>query len=192
VMVGCHTVIKKPALRVKMSNKTFIEWLVKELGYICTGTVYVNDEENEIAEGRTNLKKKYQIRTHTLESLRKYKNWLDDIWTEGGQSLEITPLKLKLWYVSNGSINKQGSRCHAEIFENGMESENQLESVFDSIGMEFTREKNIDHCNSHLRFTRSESQKLWDYMDDSLPGFEYKWPDGPAYSEVIDKHTEKV
>ena len=181
----------KPHLRVKMSNKTFIEWLVKELGYICTGTVSVDDEEREIMGGRTNLKKSYAIRTHTLESLRRYNNWLDDIWTRGRRSLEITPLKLKLWYVSNGSIIRQRG-CHAEIFESAVESENQLENVFDSIGIGFTMDTNRSTKSDHLRFSRSQSQKLWDYMGDSLPGFEYKWPDGPEYSEVIDEHTEKI
>ena len=180
---------KNPKLEVEMTNKTFIEWLKEELGYICTGTVSVNDSEGTgVCEG-FNVKKSYTIWTHSLESLRKYRNWLDDIWTEGGESLETTPLKLKLWYVSNGNINRGGrGGCHAQINTGRVKSDNQLENVFDSIGMEFTRAK----WGNRLNFTVSESQKLWDYMGDPLPGFEYKWPDGPEYSEVIDEHTEEI
>jgi len=185
---------KHPKLEVAMTNKTFIEWLMKELGYICTGNAFVDDEKTNITGGVTRVRKVYKIQTHTLESLRKYKNWLDDIWRKGGRSLEITPLKLKLWYVSNGSIARVDGGCHAVIFETGVENENQLESVFDSIDIEFTRATNFDKSVSsdHLRFSRPESQKLWDYMGVPLPGFEYKWPEGPTYSEVENKHTEKI
>ena len=185
---------KNPQLRVAMTNKTFIEWLVEELGYIQTGNISVDDEEVKINGGGHRLKKIYVIQTHTLESLRKYKNWLDDIWTQGGQSLQITPLKLKLWYVSHGTINRQESGCNAVIYDGGVAGEGQLEKVFDSIGIKFNRDtiSTRSVSSDRLRFTRPESQKLWDYMGDPLPGFEYKWPEGPEYSEVIDKHTEKV
>lgn len=151
---------------VAMTNKEFLEWLDQQLQPFSTGV----SKKKTDTENREQM---YVLRTISHPELNQYHEWYDldgcKVW--GIRKDELTPLTLKMLYVGDGSkYDKNKGRPYIRIgAELQQESENRALHLFHPLGLN-------PKWNSHnIIFTADDSEKLWDYIGEPPPGFEYKW-----------------
>lgn len=168
----CSSDNRNPYIQVTMENKKFLDWIDTELGILSTGVKIV--EGTGFSEGT----KYYKLITRRLNELRKYNEWYGENGKNFPDDINLTPLKLKVWYCCDGDksvdtrwTTKEYARISAH---NEIKNKNKINRYFD--GLEFT-----PNWNDGGRFTfgRYGSYNFWDYIGEPLPGFEYKWPNEP-------------
>ena len=179
--------------RIYMANKTFIKWLWDEMGYITTSTVGHQTDINGFSEGYG--KDQYKVNTHPTPELFEYGMWYDTGEKLYPNDLQLTPLILKLWYVSDGGINHKFENQTSNIYiskELGTNKiENLLHQMFSELGWQFNRYEYENGADKML-FNIEDSREMWNYMGDPLPGFEYKWPDNDVtYDDFVEEHTTR-
>lgn len=65
---------------------------------------------------------------------------------------------------------------------NEFEHTDKIDVIFGNVGLPspnnyvmYERKDGSIDCTAH--FTVDQSEELWDYMGEPVPGFEYKWPE---------------
>lgn len=176
------TVPDNHSFRVPMINRRFLGWYDQRMGYLTTGVSLVHTA-HELAESNResgfspdarieNYHDMYVVRTRS----HPYFNELRDEWYHDGEKrfpddLELTPTKVKFWYLSDGYLDVgQWGRPRIEIkARNESRRSDYLVSLFESAGFSPTFRR------SELRFTCDDTERLVEWMGDAPPGFEYKW-----------------
>lgn len=162
---GCTNA--NPFFAVAMTNYDFLEWLAGEFDPFHSGV-------NTTTGSKKSKKTYYEFRTMRNPNLEDYASWYDSGSLQLNE-IDLTPLAMKMWYVSDGTkvtdrtSNVRPRVCFATKYVTG--SEDYFEALFDDWPVEPTV------MNSELRFGVDDSERLWDIMGESPPGFEYKWPD---------------
>lgn len=176
-------------MRVGSTNLPFLEWLDDRFGPLSAGVRLDRDSETIAAnnEGRGrwsdyDFKDLYllALRSHpTFTKLRK--QWYTDDGIRFPDDLELSPESLRMWYVSDGSINWQGEYPYIAI---GCSNENRrpqfIEGVFSDIGFD------IGYSSNCIRVPSYQREQFLEYIGDTIPGFEYKWAidDHERYDEL--------
>ena len=183
---------KNPNLVCKMVNKEYLDYLDSLLGVFSTG-VSLSHTAEELAESnrkrgfRPNAKSDdysdaYTLRTRNLSQLEKLSNWYSSGEKLFPKNLELTPTILKHWYVCDGhySIKKESNRGNIIIsLNNERENKDKIEKYFRGIDVEIGRWREYDagsHIDCSAVFHADETEQLFEYMGEPLPGFQYKWP----------------
>jgi uncharacterized Zn-finger protein len=165
----------------KMTNKTFIEWLAKQLGWLAhdvrlkqTATESAKDLRERGFSGdtdATDCRDKYRFWTVTHPALQQFCDWYDD---DGNihfpTDLSLTPLSLKLWYVSDGGLDC--SQKHPRIYfgsANEQERPDAIMSMLKGCGFD------VSQSGYNFRLPTAQTEDFLDYIGSPPPGFEYKW-----------------
>jgi len=125
----------------------------------------------------------YRWRTISHPVLNKFNCWYSSGKKKFPESIELSPTVLKHWYCCDGSYNINSGYNSISIgVSNEIGNRDKINSYF--------KEKNLpkpswstrdrvkgDGINACIWFKSKETDILFDYMGDPLPGFEYKWPD---------------
>lgn len=162
-------------LRTKMINKEFLDWLYNELGFFSSNLeLYMSAYESyEDASKRfpndvttvENYSDIYEYRTIRHPYFTKLDEWYSSGKKRFPEDLELTPLIAKVWYVCDGSYNNRV----CIYAKNESDRSNFLINLFDVAD---ARWQSASNC---IRFTRSGSDEILEWMGEPLPGFEYKW-----------------
>jgi len=174
-----------PSLHLKMINKDFLSWVNNELGWISNGYTLTQTAEESAQSNRKsgfspNAKKenysdKYTLRTKSTEQLQPWRNWYSSGEKRYPESLSLQPTMLKMWYVCDGCMESYNSSPHISIScNNESDRLEYLRSLFDELGVEPTPHES--QRSFSLRFSKSDSQKLFNYIGEAPDGFEHKWP----------------
>lgn len=176
-------------LRVKMITKEFLDHLDKLYGDISAGVELELTAEQAASRNREtsfspdasadDYSDVYLFRTRNHPDFNEYREWYESGRKEWGD-IELTPTILKYWYVCDGGKHQSHidialSKRYFNYVQSMLREKNLPE------GKTRTHPANVngyeDVISGRLRFTKSESERLWEYMGEPLPGFGYKWPD---------------
>lgn len=114
----------------------------------------------------------YKWRSRNSTEFDSFAEWYSNgekCWPE---DLNLTPTVLKHWYCCDGTLVSE--KCISIGASNEFASQSKVESYFESSGL--PKPRNWNESNGSLVWNRTDSQILFDYMGDPLPGFSYKWP----------------
>lgn len=152
-------------LGVQMIIEEYLEYVSSEIFPVLSTNVSQNSRDI------------YTWRTRALPEISEYRDWYssgEKVFPEG---IELTPTVLKHWYVCDGSLVEGKNSEHIRIaLTNERNNEDKVRSYFAEIGVNIANWGNYSSGCSAI-FNSEQSDKLWRHMGESLPGFEYKWPD---------------
>lgn len=161
---------------VEMTNKPFLDWFDNQLGWLSNG-VTLRRTADEAAEslGRENngtYSDSHYLSTKRHPELEPLAKWYDTgekVWPDS-----VTPFELKMLYVGDGSLRQQrsGERYWTQISaSNEMNRIENTRRLFAPYGIEPKFDQHI------IRFDADNTEIFFDVIGESVPGFDYKWPD---------------
>jgi len=190
ILMGDGSIInegnRNPHLKCDMVTKKYLEYVDKEFGMfgkgVSSGITEEKRSEKESTEKNIKTKKNYgdvyRWRSMSHPELQEFVDWYstgEKVWPE---TIELTPTTLKHWYCGDGCWNNYGSNNYIKIsMSNEVENTNKVDQLFENVGLPSPSNYNISENHCDAEFTVNQSHKLWQYMGEPLPGFEYKWPD---------------
>lgn len=184
-----------PFLRCGMITKPYLEYTDEVFGMLGTGvrlkcTAAENAKHKRDSGFRPNARVEnysdvYIWRSRCLPALQPFAEWYSSGSKVFPEDIELTPTVLKHWFCGDGSFQNSGSSHYLSIaMSNERRNKGKIERYFEegpgvqiSNWVEYSYEDR-DTVICAAEFSRSDSEELWEYMGDPLPGFEYKWPEG--------------
>lgn len=167
---------------IPMTNRTFLNWLDKQLGILTTG-VSLKKTASELASinrqtgfspdaREENYHDMYTVwsRTHPLF------NEMREIWYPEGEKrfpgdLELTPMIAKFWYLCDGYLDF-GDWGRPRL---GIKARNESERSAYLIDLLKQAGVSPSYQRHELRFSCDDTEAFIEWMGDAPPGFEYKW-----------------
>jgi len=179
---------KHPRLSVSVTEKEYLGYVHRELDILSNGVkLKETAESNSSRKSRPkeNYNDLYRLSTICHPSLEQYENWYNSgkkVWPD---NIKMTPIILKHWYCCDGHYKDTNGDNYITI-----SMSNEVDNT-DKIGCYFSNknlpspawqfgESKLDgqtwpRCIA--RWTVDQSEKLFNYMGEPVPGYEYKWPD---------------
>jgi len=122
----------------------------------------------------------WQTRSHP--ELDRFADWYssgEKIWPP---DIELTPTALRHYYCCDGHWANSLGDNHIQIaMSNELENREKVSNIFKSSGLPepsnyaiSERKGGGKRCTAY--FTVSQTEELFEYMEHSLPGFDYKFP----------------
>jgi hypothetical protein len=174
-----------PFLLVEMTNYQFLSWLECEFQELCTGvqlrfTAEESAKRNRDSGFRPNAsaedyKDKYLWQTRSLPCLNSLSDWYSSGEKRFPETLTLTPLITRCWYVRDGSLDNadKSRRPRAKIrCDNESDRRDFLSRLFSDIGLDPTVSD-----RGEIRFGADSTEAFFDWIGwDPVHGFDYKWP----------------
>lgn len=180
---------KNPNLIVVNTKKEYLDFLDNLFGQFSRGVrLYKSAEKSAKGEyigsnNPENYSDIYAFKTMSHPQLSTFSSWYDDSGKTFPSNLKLTPTSLKHWFTNDGTYDTSGSQDRILIAaSNELENEGKLRSYFKDANIpEFstfnTSKRKSGGYRVNLIWTKDDSQELFKYMGNPLPGFEYKWPE---------------
>lgn len=176
-----------PRMKCRMTNYEYLEYLDNTFDRLSNGVhkSKTGDQMKEQAQDRlfgdwsnaSEFSDVYRWSTVTHPWMDELHSWYDSGVKVFPESISLNSTILKHWYVCDGSIGKSNN-IRITIC-NEWENKDKIRSYFSDIGFEVSnwddREIN-DRRYCSVCFTKEQSEKIFKYMGEPLPGFGYKWP----------------
>lgn len=176
-----------PPFELQMSNLEFLEYLQAEgLSHLATSLTQQRDEDDsrkvleesgmiDDADG-SGVSSYYCLR---LVSHPRFSEMRDRWYPSGDkqfpEDLSLTPLKAKMWYVCDGTVQYEkynGTVYRPRISFSCVNEEKRpeyLRGLFQSIGIEATV------SGKTVSLPYDETDSFYEYIGEPVPGFEHKW-----------------
>jgi len=178
---------KNPYLVSEMISPNYLKYIDNKFGLFGNGVSFLRSAEESakravVSGFRTDAKAKnyselYKWQSMSHPDLLQLSGWYatgEKVWPE---DIELTPTVLKHWYCCDGSYNNNGSSNHIKISmgnENG--NTDKIDRMFKNVGLPSPEQYQSGDNNAFdAVFTVNQSHKIWNYMEEPLPDFEYKW-----------------
>lgn len=173
-------------ISVSVVEEEYLNYLDSKFGNLSCG-VY------EDKSGETNAKIKggdpdnyrdtYRLQTICHPDLNTYGKWYKEDGKAWPENIVLNPITLKHWYVCDGHYKNTGGDDYITIsMSNEIKNTEKIESYFERSGLPSPTWqkgtsvlKGVEFPRCVARWTVSESEELFSYMGDPIPGFEYKW-----------------
>lgn len=165
---------------IKMTNKEYLQWLDDKLGILSTGVSKAKTAKEKAKKDREsgwnkkakteNYSDMYFVGTRRCSIFNKYRRWYSSGQKRWPMNdITLTPTTLKHFFVGDGT--KAGSDIIKIGCKNEADREEKVRELFQEVGFE------ISYFGSHsFGFDQETSYRIFEYMGEPLPGFEYKWP----------------
>lgn len=181
----------RPSLDVTGAESDYLEYLSQEFG-ILTSVVRLQRTAEELARmnresgldpdaDASTYSDQYVLRFRANPAFEEHRDWYASGEKVFPTDIELTPTVLKHWYVCDGHFHKDG---YIQIgAANEYEHRSKLNTYFEQVGFgaprwtAYEQKMTEGAIGANLTFTVNESERLFEYMGDPLPGFEHKWPD---------------
>lgn len=180
-----------PFFQVTMVTEEYLEHLDSQFPVLGIGVSCIEVAESKAKKMRErgyegasaeNYSDVYRWTTRTNPHFERFEGWYssgEKVWPEG---IDLTPTVLKHWYCGDGHFANSGTARYMKIIMNNeIDNKEKVERYFkEGPGVEvsnwsdFTYDSGRRQCSAE--FNVAESETLFKYMGDPLPGFEYKWP----------------
>lgn len=183
---------RNPCIQVVSSTREYLEYLDTTFGAISASSPSLHMTAEEVAEGLRNTgfsedaesddcNDVYRWTTRRHPGISTFEDWYqtgEKVWPE---DIELSPLTLKHLFVGDGDHHPNQGSNHIRInISNEAGNEKKINSMLNRIGFDtpyWDYQKRSDgSIICKIEFTKSQSEKMWGYMGEPLPGFEYKWP----------------
>lgn len=142
-----------------MVTREFLKWVDEELGIFSKGIKRVNNTKDETHQ------QLYRLSTRRNPHLSKYCSWYETGSKRFPDNLKLTPLKLKMWYVSDGNLEDTPKITSV----NEEDRPEYIIELFEDVGITVTMP------DSRIRIASSDAGKFFQYIGEPVPDFEYKW-----------------
>lgn len=183
---------KSPRLEVSMISKKYLNYLHKKFGILSAGVKFKQSASKSAKENRdrgfsSNAKEEnysdlYRWRTITHPELEKFNDWYTESGKVWPEDIKLTPTVLKHWYCGDGCYKNNNYDKFIQIsMSNEYKNTEKVDKYFENSSLPKpnkyeTWERKDGSIKCDAKFTVEDSKKLWKYMGDPLPDFEYKWP----------------
>jgi hypothetical protein len=168
-------------LKIKMTCRDFLEWLVNELSEICPNRYPIlqqtSDEAKENAmqffgddvREDSEYKEKYQVLTRSHPFMNEFDDWYVPEKRYPLNDLELTPTVAKMWYCGDGCLDR--SKGRAEIA-----CKNEADRIDEVADLIRDQDFNVNTTEKgRIRVLTSDTPAFLDWMGDAPPDFDYKW-----------------
>lgn len=194
LLMGDATLHRKeggyPYFICSMISHDFLRWLDNVMGVMGRGVSLWKTAEESAKGNRESgfspgakeddYNDLYRWETRSHPSFDSFASWYDSGEKRFSDNLELTPTILKVWYCCDGSMNKGRKKRRIQIgATNEVDRLGYIRNLFSKLDVEPTLTvTNGRYENQRLiiNFRTSDSESLWEYMGEPLPGFGYKWP----------------
>lgn len=143
---------------LSMINEEFVNWIKSELEPF-SSTVTVQKTEN---------KDLYRLTTTPHSYFTELRSWYSSGSKRFPNDLELTPLILKMWYVTDGGRSNGYPRITAANEDN---REKYLCSLFNPLPFRVKWDGEKD-----IQINSNDVDGFYQYIGSPPPGFDYKWP----------------
>lgn len=181
---------KEPRLRVINTNKEYLEYVDDVFGWYSNG-VHLSRTSDQVKQDSiqrgygskdTEFKDQYMFRTRNSPEFRDLLEWYNSGKKVWPRDIQLTKDTLKHLYCGDGTYHNRNSEYISIACSNEHKNKEKVNSLFERVGFEKPRwtvypQEVSDGCVCHITFSKSESEKMWEYMGSPPPGFEYKWPE---------------
>jgi hypothetical protein len=179
---GCISYANKnPVLQVRMIKEQFLEWFDSQFGVLTTGVTKIRTSEEQAENSRKsgfttevneeNYHDLYMCNTRSLPGLEPYAEWYDSGEKQYPGDLELTPLTLKMWYVTDGNLAHREQKRKPMMI--GCSNESSRGDFLLSLFEDMPFSPRFDGTN--LWFGVDDTDEALDWMGAAPPGFGYKW-----------------
>jgi hypothetical protein len=184
---------KNPRVEISMISKNYLEHLDDMFGCLSNG-VRISMTASESAErnmkresfpsnvvNKENYNDLYKFTTCGHPELSNF-NWYKTgrkVWPD---DINLNPTILKHWYVGDGYHGNMETYSYISIaLSNEVKNKEKVESYFDDSNLPIPDNWKIykssdERINAEIIWNKDNSHKLFEYMGEPLPDFEYKWP----------------
>lgn len=166
---------------ITMTNKSFLQWLEKEMGWLVSTNVYLQRSAQESAQhaydvGLVDSKggdysDNWAVRLRSHPKFTELRQWF---YGENGREIQadtpITPTTAKIWYACDGGLLKHSHAQWCMQISSRTQDLDLIAELFTKAG--FKPGKHGDHS---VQFGVDETKRLLNWMGEPLPGFESKW-----------------
>lgn len=170
--------------RLYNTNKEFLEWFDKKMGVLTTGIKIGRTPEEHVKDlekckdrnfDAEDYNTQYYVSSRAIDYFKQFDDWYSSGRKNYPENLSLTPPMLKLWYVTDGTlVEKEYERPYIRIADSNEIKHNSrgefLIKLFDEVGFDATV---TSEC---VKIYKDSIKPLFNWMGDSPPGFEYKWP----------------
>lgn len=178
---------KNPHLSIKMVNEEYLRYLDNQLGWLSNGVRLKLTAEEHAAEMRKsgfrpdadveNYQDVYILNTKCHPDLRDLSSWYDSGEKQWPSDVSLTPTVLTHWYVCDGHWANDDSKDYITIsMVNEREEKKKIESMFEFAGLPRPSRWGTGEDVCYAAWTRDGTERLFEYMDGPITGFEYKFP----------------
>jgi hypothetical protein len=158
-----------PMFRVEMTNRTYLLWLDRQLGWISTGVKDGRSSE----ELRGDSKDLYYLLTRRHPDLDELQEWYKSGQKVWPKDLVLTPTVLKHLYVGDGHYVEDKHYIKVALHNERGHVE-KVNKYFQEAGLPEPDYWNKQEASTEVKWLRPDP--LFEYMGEAPPGFEYKWP----------------
>lgn len=181
-------------LKVEMTSPNYLEYLDDLFGVLGTGVKLKETGEEKAKRNRESGHRPnacgedysdiYSWRTRAHPDLLDF-DWYtsdggDKVWP---QNIDLTPRVLKHWYCGDGYWDNSSTCNRISIaMSNEVENTEKVSQMFENANLPKPinyniREREWGGVGCEAQFSVDGSAELFAYMGESLPDFEYKFPD---------------
>jgi len=183
---------QNPRIKCVMTSPKYLKHLDNIFGCLGTGVSLKTTAKENANKSRDsgfspdaevkNYSDLYVWRSRRNPNLQKWADWYSTgkkVWPE---DIELTPTVLKHWYCGDGCWDNQEYNNRIQIsMANEIENQDKVNQMFENVGLPSPHNYNISERKDESKrcgaiWTVEQSHKLWEYMGEPLPDFEYKWP----------------
>jgi hypothetical protein len=113
----------------------------------------------------------YNLTFHRHPFIKDLRSWYSSGKKEFPSNLSLSPNMVKWWYCGDGSLSWNNYSNAFAVITTHLQKHRieYLESLFSEVGLEASVH------NQHIRFTATETKRFLEYINEPIPGFEYKW-----------------
>lgn len=184
---------RKPMLSIDTITPKYLNYISKQFGILSgeiTKTLTAKENAQRLRNSgfsknakEENYSDVYSLRLKRHPELKEFRNWYSTgkkIWPE---DIELTPTVLKHWYCCDGCWKNKGNANNIQIsISDQFEYKEKINDYFISSNLpkpsSYTSwERKDGSIKGDITWTTEQSKKLWQYMGEPLPDFEYKWPE---------------
>jgi len=177
-MMGDGTVVmvgdaKYPQFKLRTNSKEYLKNVRKNMKNITYPITLGQKTENNVKQN----KDMWRIATPNHPELFKYRDWYKTGSKTWPSDLKLTPTIVKHWFVQDGHKKKRGrGRPAIQIaLDNERGNKDKIFSYFESSDCPTPDRWHEDKYNTRVVWNVDKAEKLWNYMGESLSGYEYKW-----------------
>jgi len=170
LIAGDGSVNRNNHFSVSMTNKEFMRWLDSGMGNFSNG-IHV-DDPSEMGK-----KDMYRLSVVTIDHIRSCR----DRWYDGNgdkvfpEDIYTGKLFMKMWYVCDGTYNSYSASISTS---NPDRASKTIRDLGFDVRVKNVGKTSISNKDRYRIYINSPIKSgFFDYMGDSPPGFEYKWPD---------------
>lgn len=181
-----HMSDKSAGVKVECIEPEYLRYLEEQFEHYARN-VWLSKSASESAKGAVesglvdsanpnNYSDVWTFETRQTPKLDQYRSWYSSGSKVFPDDIRLTPTVLKHWFVGDGTFNSTNSNFYIYISSvNEEQNKEKVESYFEQTPI------SIDTWESYtgstfMRFNKDNAERLFEYIGEPVPGYEYKWP----------------